>query len=184
MKSLCNRQVSVWNPDTSKEIVCFVHEVHPVFAVTLSTFLDMLCGSNDDTMPTFNLFRVHLKCFSISGSYSSKQSVNAWKKQMKSQRVENWWCGFEWCILNAEKVWSSNKFKKMKSLCNRQVSVWNPDTSKEIVRFVHEVHPVFAVTLSTFFHMLCGWNDDTMPTFNLFRVHLKCFSILGSYSSK
>ena len=34
-----------------------------------------------------------------------------------------------------------------------------------------------AVTLSTFLHMLCGWNDDTMPTFNLFRVHLKCFSI-------
>ena len=61
----------------------------------------------------------------------------------------------------------------MKSLCNRRVSEWNPDTLKEIVRFVHEVHPVFAVTLSTFLHMLCGWNDDTMPTFNLFRVHLK-----------
>ena len=72
----------------------------------------------------------------------------------------------------------------MKSLCNRRVSGWNPDTLKEIVRFVHEVHPVFAVTLSTFLHMLCGWNDDIMPTFNLFRVHLKCFSILGSYSSK
>ena len=41
-----------------------------------------------------------------------------------------------------------------------------------------------AVTLSTFLHMLCGWNDDTMPTFNLLRVHLKCFSILVSYSSK
>ena len=72
----------------------------------------------------------------------------------------------------------------MKSLCNRRVSVWNPDTLKEIVRFVHEVHPVFAVILSTFLHMLCGWNDDTMPTFNLFRVHLKCFSISGSYSWK
>ena len=68
---------------------------------------------------------------------------------MKSERVENWWCGFEWCILSTEKLWSSNKFKKMKSLCNRRVSVWNPDTSKEIVRFVHEVHPVSAVTLST-----------------------------------
>ena len=103
---------------------------------------------------------------------------------MKSERVENWWCGFEWCILNTEKLWSSNNFKKMKSLCNRRVSVWNPDTSKEIVRFVHEVHPVFAVSLSTFLHMLCGWNDDTMPTFNLFRVHLKWFSISGSFSSK
>ena len=79
MKSLCNSRVSGWNPDTLKEIVRFVHEVHPVFAVTLSTFLHMLCGWNDDTMPTSNLFRVHLKCFSISGSYSSKNSVNAWK---------------------------------------------------------------------------------------------------------
>ena len=33
-------------------------------------------------------------------------------------------------------------FKKMKSLCNRRVSVRNPDTSKEIVHFVHEVHPI------------------------------------------
>ena len=79
MKSLCNRRVSVCNPDTSKEIVHFVHAVHPIFAVTLSAFLHMLCGWNDDTMPTFNLFRVHLKCFSISGYYSSKKSVNAWK---------------------------------------------------------------------------------------------------------
>ena len=103
---------------------------------------------------------------------------------MKSESVENWWCAFEWCNLTTEKLWSSNKLKKMKSLCNRHVSVWNPDTSKEIVRFVHEVHPVFAVTLWTFLHMLYGWNDDTMPTFNLFTVHLKCFWILGSYSSK
>ena len=66
---------------------------------------------------------------------------------MKLERVVNWWCVFEWCILNTEKLSSSNKFKKkMKSLCNRRVSVWNPDTSKEIVCFVHEVHPVFAVT--------------------------------------
>ena len=104
------------------------------------------------------------------------------KDQMKSERVENCWCGFEWCILNTQKVRSSNEFKKMKSHCNRRVSGWNPDTLKEIVRFVHEVHPVFAVTLSTFLHMLCGWNDDTMPTFNLFRVHLKCFSILWTSS--
>ena len=54
--------------------------------------------------------------------------------------------------------------KKIKSLCNKRVPVWNPDTLKEIVRFVHEVHPVFAVTLSTFLHMLCGGNDDTIPT--------------------
>ena len=72
----------------------------------------------------------------------------------------------------------------MKSLCNRRVSGWNPDTLKEIVHFVHEVHPVFAVTLSTFLHMLCGWNYDTMPTLNLFKVHLKCFSISGSLKNQ
>ena len=104
---------------------------------------------------------------------------------MKSERVENWWCGFEWCILNTEKLWSSNKINKMKSLCNRRVSVWNRDTSKEIVRFVHEVHPVFAVTLSTFLPMLCGWNDDTMPNFQPFQSScVVLFSISGSYSSK
>ena len=152
MKSLCNRRVSVWNPDTSKEIVCFVHEVHPGFALTLSTFLHMLCGWNDDTMPTFNIFRVHLKCFSISGSYSSKYSVNAWKI---TNEVRKGWKLMMWLWmlhLNTEKLWSSNKFKKMKSLCNRRVSVWNPDTLKVIFRFVHEVHPVFALTLSTFLH--------------------------------
>ena len=31
---------------------------------------------------------------------------------MKSERVVNWWCGFEWCILNIEKQGSSNKFKR------------------------------------------------------------------------
>ena len=42
------------------------------------------------------------------------------------------------------------KYKKMKSLRNRWVIVRNLDTSKEIVQFVHEVHPVFPVTLSIF----------------------------------
>ena len=103
---------------------------------------------------------------------------------MMSESIEKCCSGFEWCILNTQKVRSSNKFYKMKSLCNTRVSGWNPDTLKEIVHFVHEVHPVFVVDLSNLLHMLCGWNDDTMPTFNLFRVHLKCFSISGSYSSK
>ncbi len=90
---------------------------------------------------------------------------------MKLERVEIWGCGFEWCILNAEKVLSSNMFKKLKSFCNRKVFVQNHDTTKEIVQFVHEVRPVFAVTLSTLLHMLCGLNDDTMPSFDIFRVH-------------
>ena len=125
-----------------------------------------------------------LVLFSISGSYSSKKSVNAWKI---TNEVGKGWKSIMWLWMGHfenSKTRSSNKFKKMKPLCNRRVSVWNPDTSKETVRFVHEVHPIFAVTLSTFLHMLCGWNDETMPTFNLFRVHLKCFSILGFYSSK
>ena len=39
---------------------------------------------------------------------------------MKSERIEKWWCGFEWCILNTQKVRSSNKFKK-----------WNPFVTDE-----------------------------------------------------
>ena len=99
---------------------------------------------------------------------------------MKLERVEILGCVFEWCILTAQKVWSSNKFIKLKCLCNRWVFVWNRHTSKEMVQFVHEVHLVFAVTHSTFYHILCVWNDDTMPSFNLFRVHLYYFSISGS----
>ena len=103
---------------------------------------------------------------------------------MKSERVEIDDVALKGAFWTQKKSGVQISSKKMKSLCNRRVSIWNPDTSKEIVRFAHEVQPVFAVTLSTFLHMLCGWNDGTMPTFNLFRVHLKCFSILGSYSSK
>ena len=149
MKSLCNRRVFVWNPYTLKEIVRFVHEVHPVFAVTLPTFLHMPCRWNDDTMPTFNLFRVHLKCLSISGSFSSKKSVNVWKMP---NEVRKGWKLMMWLWMvhfEHTKVWSSKKFIKMKSLCNIWVFVWNPNTSKGIVRFIHEVHPVFYATLST-----------------------------------
>ena len=102
---------------------------------------------------------------------------------MNSERIKNDDVALNGAFWTHKKLGVQKSFK-MKSLCNRQVYGWNPDTLKEIVRFVHEVHPVFAVALSTFLHMLCGWNDDTMPTFNLFRVQLKCFSILGSYSSK
>ena len=103
---------------------------------------------------------------------------------MKSERVENWWCCFEWCILSTEKLWSSNKFKKMKSLCKRRVSVWNPDTSKEIIRFVHELHLVFCRNPLKFLahSMWVKWLYH--PTFNLFRVHLYFFSFSGSYSSE
>ena len=58
-------------------------------------------------------------------------------------------------------------------LCNRWVFVRNPDTSKEIVHFVHEVHPVFAVTLSTFLHMLWGLNDEDFPWLRHKGTHTK-----------
>ena len=45
-------------------------------------------------------------------------------------------------------------FKKLKSLRNRRVYVRNPDTSKESVQFVHEVHLVFPVTLSNLAHAM------------------------------
>src|ERR1043165_7712290 len=95
---------------------------------------------------------------------------------MMSERVEISVCGFECCMLDAKKVLSCNKLRKMKCLCNRRVFVWNPCTLKEMVQFVHEVHPVFVVILSTFAHMLCGSNDDTMPSFNLFRVQVVALS--------
>ena len=87
---------------------------------------------------------------------------------MKSERVETSICGFECCMVDAKIVLSCNKLRKMKCLWNRCVFVLNPCTLKEMVQFVHEVHPIFAVILSTFAHMLCGSNDDTMPSFNLF----------------
>ena len=37
------------------------------------------------------------------------------------ERVEIWGCGFEWCILNAQKVLSSKNYIKMKCLWNRWV---------------------------------------------------------------
>ena len=110
--------------------------------------------------------------FVLQGHLAQNKSLNAWKKQMKSERVEILECGFEWCILNEKNVLSWNKYRKIKCLCNRWVFVGNPYTLKEMVQFVHEVHPVFAVILSTFAQMLCGSNDDTMPSFNHFWVQL------------
>ena len=34
------------------------------------------------------------------------------KQQMMSVHVGNWWCPFEWCIVNAKIGWSSKEFKK------------------------------------------------------------------------
>ena len=148
MKSFCNWWVFVWNPDTSKEIVHFVHEVHPVFAVTLSTFQHMLCGWNDDTMPTFNLFRVYLYCFSISGSFSSKKISKCMKNTKWSQKG-----------LKTDDVALNGAFwTHKKSGVQISSKKWNPFVTdefssetlilrKRLSSFVHEVHLVFSVTI-------------------------------------
>ena len=94
------------------------------------------------------------------------------QQQMMSERVGNWWRHFEWCVRNAKKSEVVISLKKWSAgVTDEFSSETGPDTSKEIVQFVHEVRPVFAVTLSTLLHMLCGWNDDTMPSFNIFIIH-------------
>ena len=101
------------------------------------------------------------------------------KYEVMSERVESWRRGFEWCIMNAQKVWSCNKFKIMKCLCNRWVFVRNSDTSKESVYFIHEVHPVFDVTIFTFLHMSCGWNDDTCQVSTISEFICSAFQFQG-----
>ena len=47
---------------------------------------------------------------SFHGHLAQKYEWMPEKDQMKSEKVENWWSGFEWCILNTQKVWSSKKW--------------------------------------------------------------------------
>ena len=121
----------------------------------VSTFSEFICSA-----------------FQFQGHLAQNKSVNALKI---ANLIRKGWKLMMW-------LWMVH-FEHRKTMDFKQVKKWNPFvtdefpyetlyTSKEIVRFVHEVHLVFAVSLSTFLHMLCGWNDDTMPTFNLFRVHL------------
>ena len=115
--------------------------------------------------------------FQFQGHLAENKSWNAWKI---SNEVRKGWNFSMWLwmlhVLDAKKVLSWNKLRKLKCLCNRWVFVWNPCTLKEMVQFVHEVHPGFAVILSTFAHILCGSNDDTMPSFNLFWVQVVALS--------
>ena len=112
MNCRCNRWVFVWNPDTSKEIVKFVCEVHPVFSMTLSTFLHMLCGMMIPCQVSTFLEFI-LKCFPISRLFSSQnKSVNASKI---ANYVRKGWKLMTWILivhLNAEKVWSCSKLLK------------------------------------------------------------------------
>ena len=88
--------------------------------------------------------------FQFQGHLAQNKLLNAWKLANEVRKCWILGSGFKWCILNAQKVWGKNKFKKMKCLCNNWVFVWNPHTSKQMVQFVHIVHLVFATTLSTF----------------------------------
>ena len=116
---------------------------------------------------------------------AQNKSWNAWKianevrKGLKSDDVAlNGACWMQ------KKSWIKICLKKLKSFCNRRVFVQNPDTLKEIVQFVHEVHPVFPIIHSIFYHMVCGWNYETMPSFNIFRIHCQCLSISESFRPK
>ena len=67
----------------------------------------------------------------------AKKSVNAWKI---ANEVRKGWKLMMWLWMvhfEHTKVWSSNKFKKMISLCNRWVFVQNPNTSKEILSILY-----------------------------------------------
>ena len=112
--------------------------------------------------------------FQFQGHLARNKSLNAWKIAIE---VRKGWNFSMWLwMLDAEKVLSWNKLRKMKCLYNRWLFVRNPCTLKEMVQFVHEVHAVFAVILSSFAHVLCGSNDDTMPSFNLFWVQVVALS--------
>ena len=109
--------------------------------------------------------------FQFHGHLAQNKYVNACKIANDVRKFWKLMTSLFMVCRERKNVWSCNKLKKMKCPCNRWVLVRNTDTSKEIVQFVHEVRPVFAVTLSTLLHILCGWNDDTMPSFNIFTLH-------------
>ena len=89
------------------------------------------------------------------------------------------------CASEHEKVWSWTKLLKYwiagvtDEFSSETQILW-----KRLSTFVYEVHTVFFVTLSTFLHMLCGWNDDTLPSFDLFRVHFEWFWLSWWFSSE
>ena len=74
-----------------------------------------------------------------------------------------------------KKSWVEISLEKWNFFVTDEFS-FEPCTLKEMVQFVQEVHPIFAVILSAFAHMLCGSNDDTMPSFNLFWVQVVVLS--------
>ena len=119
LKCPCNRWILVRNPDTPKEIIQFVHEVRPVFAVTLSTLSHMLCGSIDDTMPSFNIFTVHFVVIFNFTVIELPKQIGKWLKNSK-------WCqnmlDIDDVSLNAT-YWTQKKSEVQISLKNIEVPV-------------------------------------------------------------
>ena len=62
--------------------------------------------------------------FQFECHLAENKSLNAWKISNEVRKGWNFSMCLEWCILNAKKVLSWNKFRKMKCLCNRWVFVW------------------------------------------------------------
>ena len=114
--------------------------------------------------------------FQFQGHIAENKSLNTWKIPNEVKKGWNFSMWLWMLHFRCKKSLSWNKLRKMKCLCNRWVFVWNTCTLKEMVQFVHEVHLVFVVILSTFAHMLFGSNDDTMPSFNLFWVQVLALS--------
>ena len=94
--------------------------------------------------------------FQFQGHLAENKSVNAWKIANEVRKGWNFSMWLWRLHVGWKKVLSWNKLKKMKCLCNRWVFVWNPCNLKEMVQFVHEVHPVFVVILSTFAQCYVG----------------------------
>ena len=108
----------------------------------------------------------------FQGHLAENKSLNAWKI---ANEVKNGWNFSMWLWMlhvGWKKVVSWNKLRKIKCLCNRWVFVWNHCTLKEMVQFVHEVHPVFSVILSTFYKCYVGQMmiPCQVSTFSEFRL--------------
>ena len=100
---------------------------------------------NDNYQPFQSSFAV---LFNFRVILPQNKSWNAWKianEVRKGLKCDN-------VALNAaywmqKKYWVKICLKKWHPFCNGWVFIRNPIISKGIVQFVHEVHPVFPVTL-------------------------------------
>ena len=72
---------------------CYAREM--MIPCQVSTFSEFIC-----------------RAFQFQGHLAQKKSLMREKQKIMSETVESWWCGFEWCILNAKDVQSCNKLLK------------------------------------------------------------------------